>query len=143
MKIDEIMFSDRELALMPTKKKKEPSPVHDEPDEIVPAKPPRGLTAKEKQIWLQKQKEAADRAAFRKFEKERKAALNTPEEKAKRRQAQIDADLKKLSSPGRTKATDPAHERELVKKRPAKKTLNQKDINYYTKVAHDLDSKID
>ena len=127
------MFSARELELMAPKEKKPKK-------EVDISKPPNGLTAKEKRIWIQKQKEAADRAAFRQFEKEKRDALNTPEEKAKRKQAQLDADLKKLSSPKRTKATDPTDRPLLPKKKPAKKTLDQKDIDYFTKYANITDT---
>jgi hypothetical protein len=135
MKIDEIMFSQKELDLMAPKPK--------EKKEDKPKQPPRYATPKEKKQWAAKQKAEADIAAFKKFEKEKKdkelAAQNTPEAKAKRRREQIDADLKKISSTGRTKATDtdtPAPS----KKRPAKKTYGDKEVDYFTNFAHKTDN---
>lgn len=134
MKIDEIMFSPRELELMAPKPK--------EKKEQKPKQPPHWMSSKEKKAWLEKQKAEADLAAFRKFEKEKKAkelaAQNTPEEKAKRRKAQIDADLEKINKTGRTKATD-TDTPPATKKRPAKKTYGDKEVDYFTTFAHKTD----
>lgn len=138
MKIDEIMFSDRELALMA---KKEPKPKKEEE----PKEPPRYMTAKDKRLWLEKQKHDADVAALKQYQKEKKAKdaefRNSPEEVAKRKQARIDADLKKINTTSkRTKATDPERD-PSPKKRPAKKTLSTKSIDHLTNVAHQTDAK--
>jgi len=135
MKIDEIMFSQKELDLMAPKPK--------EKKENKPKEPPRYATAKEKRQWAEKQKAEADLAAFKKFEKEKKAkelaAYNSPEAKAQRRKEQLAADLKKISNTGRTKSTDPDAPA-LPKKRPAKKTYSDKDVDYITNFAHKTDN---
>jgi hypothetical protein len=136
------MFSDKELALMnkdhnmlkPSEKEigkqsRQLKAQYKTPTD--PNKPPSGLTKKEKRIWLEKKKEAEEKAALRKAEQERKAALNSPEELAKRKQARIDADIAKLNKPVKVKdPNDPRKERPRSKKVP---------MSYYDNLAKYID----